>query len=73
MKTKEETLCVLLDMVFESSQEPDWAAIQTYSFVGRPWTTSAWLMTELLKLMWLCNEDQAAFDEAIWRLTNGNP
>lgn len=57
-------------MVFESAEEPDWAAIQTYCFLGRPWATSAMLMTELLKLMWLCSEDQAAFDEAIWRLTN---
>lgn len=67
---RREELCKLLDMVFESAEEPDWAAIQTYCFLGRPWATSAMLMTELLKLMWLCSEDQAAFDEAIWRLTN---
>lgn len=70
MKTKEQELVVLLDLMFDSAQEPDWGKIQSYCFIGRTWTTSAWLMTELLKLMWLCNEDQAAFDEAVWRLTN---
>lgn len=71
MKTREEELVGLLDILFESGQEPNWSKIQLLCFVGRPWATSAWFMTELLRLMWLANEDQAAFDEAIWRLTNG--
>lgn len=66
MKTEEQELCELLDIVFESAEEPDWAYVQEYCYIRR----SSWLMAELLKLMWLCNEDQAAFDEEIWRLTN---
>lgn len=57
----------LLDYVFESAEQPDWAVVREYCFMSK---NSSWLMTELLKLMWLCNEDQAAFDEEIWRLTN---
>ena len=68
MKTKEQELCELLDFVFESAQEPDWAVVQDNCYLSRYYGT--WLMKELLRLMWLCNEDQAAFDEAIWVLTN---
>jgi hypothetical protein len=70
LKTKEETLCVLLDIVFESAHEPDWAAVLSECYFSGH---GEWLLTEVFKLLWLCNEDQAAFDEAIWRLTNGNP
>lgn len=70
MKTKQEELCELLDIVFESAQEPDWSVVREICYDS--WNTS-WLMTELFKLMWLCAEDQAAFDEAIWRHTNGTP
>ena len=69
MKTKEEELCILLDVVFDSAEEPDWAAVQEYCYISQHYS---WLMTELFRLMWLCAEDQAAFDEAIWRLTNGD-
>ena len=69
-KTREEELCVLLDMVFDSAQEPDRAKIQLYCFIGRTQLSSAWLVTELLKLLWLSNEDQAAFDTEIWRIVN---
>jgi len=70
LKNREEELCALLDLVFESAQEPDWAAVRELAYDS--WNTS-WLMTEMFRLLWLCAEDQAAFDEAIWRLTNGNP
>lgn len=69
MKTREEELCALLDIVFDSGREPDWAAVRTQAYQS---VYFHWLMSELLKLMWLCCEDQAAFDEAIWRLTNGS-
>ena len=66
MKAKKE-LCELLDLVFDSAQEPDWSVVREKAYDS--WNTS-WLMTELLKALWLCNEDQAAFDEYIWRVTN---
>lgn len=69
MKTKEEELVELLDLVFESAHEPDWAVVRERAYDS--WNTS-WLMTEMFRLLWLCAEDQAAFDEAIWRLTNGS-
>ena len=67
MKTKNEELCELLDIVFDSAEEPDWAAVREQAFTGHNFS---WLITELLRLMWLCAEDQSAFDEAIWLLTN---
>ena len=67
MKTREQELCALLDLVFDSGHEPDWAAVRELAYDS--WNTS-WLMTEMFRLMWLCSEDQAAFDEEIWRLTN---
>lgn len=70
-KTKEETLCTLLDIVFESAQEPDWAAVLTECYYSNH--SGEWLLTEVFKLLWLCAEDQAAFDTEIWRLVNGNP
>lgn len=68
MKNRQEELCELLDIVFDSAQEPDWAVVREYAY--NSWHRS-WLITELFRLMWLCAEDQAAFDEEIWRLTNG--
>lgn len=67
MKTKEQELCALLDVVFDSAQEPDWAHVQELA-----WRThnGSWLMTQLFKLMWLCAQDVSAFDEEVWRLTN---
>jgi hypothetical protein len=67
LKTKEQELTELLDVVFESGQEPDWAFVRERCYDS--WNTS-WLMTKLFRLMWLCSEDQAAFDEEIWRLMN---
>ena len=67
MKTKEQELVDLLDVVFASGQEPDWSFVREKVFRSR---YPRWLMTELLRLVWLCSEDQAAFDEEIWRLTN---
>lgn len=67
MKTKEQELCVLLDFVFESAQEPDWAHVLELAYRSHNYL---YVTNELLKLMWLCAQDQAAFDEAIWVLTN---
>jgi hypothetical protein len=67
LKNKNQELCELLDLVFDSAQEPDWSVVREKAYDS--WNTS-WLMTEMFKLLWLSNEDQAAFDEAIWRLTN---
>ena len=67
--TREEELCVLLDMVFDSAQEPDWSVVREKAYES--WHRT-WIITEMFRLMWLCAEDQAAFDEAIWRLTNGD-
>lgn len=67
MKTKEQELCALLDVVFDSADEPDWAAVQETCYLSKRKT---WLMDQLFRLMWLCAQDQAAFDEEIWRLTN---
>lgn len=66
--TREEELTALLDYVFESAEQPDWSVVQEYCYNMSD--NSTWLMTQLFKLMWLCSEDQAAFDEEIWRLTN---
>jgi hypothetical protein len=68
LKTRQEELCELLDIVFDSAQEPDWAVVREKCYDS--WNTS-WLMTKMFRLMWLCAEDQAAFDEEVWRLTNG--
>ena len=67
MKTKEQELCELLDVVFESGQRPDFAVVREMAFLCRQ---RSWVITELLKIMWLCPEDPSAFDETIWRLTN---
>ena len=67
MKTKEQELESLLDLVFDSAQEPDWAAVQEQAYLS---VNRLWLIKELFRLMWLCSEDEAAFDEEIWRLTN---
>jgi hypothetical protein len=67
LKTKEAELCALLDAVFESGERPDFAVIRELAYTSKH---ASWLITELLKIMWLCSEDPSAFDEAIWRLTN---
>lgn len=67
MKTKEQELCELLDVVFESAEEPDWSYVEEVVHSSHRGT---WLVKNLLALIWLCSEDQAAFDEEIWRLTN---
>lgn len=70
MKTKEQELCALLDIVFESAERPDFAAVRELAYASKH---SSWLITELLKAMWLCADDPAAFDEYVWRVTNGAP
>ena len=67
MKTKEQELCELLDFVFESAQEPDWAYVLELAYRSQNYL---WVTNELMKLLWLASQDQAAFDEAIWVLTN---
>jgi hypothetical protein len=56
-----------MDAVFDSNREPDWAAIREYAYLSRH---SSWLITELLKAMWLYGEDPSAFDEYVWSITN---
>lgn len=68
MKTREQELSELLDIVFECAERPDFAAVREMAFNCNHWS---WVITELLKVMWLCGSDPAAFDEYIWRLTNG--
>lgn len=70
MKTKNEELCELLDYVFDSREAPDFAYLRELAFRSEH---SRWLIAELLRALWLCAEDQAAFDEYVWRVTNGNP
>jgi hypothetical protein len=66
--TKEQELCALLDAVFANgSARPDFAAIREMAYLSKH---SSWLITELLKAMWLYGEDPAAFDEYVWRITN---
>lgn len=65
--TKEQELCVLLDAVFDGPERPDFAAVRELAYCSKH---SSWLITELLKVMWLCNEDPSAFDEYLWMLTN---
>lgn len=65
--TKERELITLLDYVFDSAKQPDFAYVRELAYMS---DNPSWLMTELLRLLWLCSEDQAAFDEEIWRLTN---
>jgi hypothetical protein len=66
--TKEQELCRLLDAVFENyPARPDFAAIREIAYVSEH---SSWLITELLKVMWLYNEDPSAFDEYLWSVTN---
>lgn len=67
MKTREQELVALLDVVFESAEEPDWSYVEEVCFRSH---YTAYVMCELIRLMWLCSEDGAAFDEEIWRLTN---
>lgn len=67
-RTKEQELCELLDYVFADASRPDFSYVREVAFRSQ---NSSWLITELVKVMWLCNEDPAAFDEYIWRITNG--
>ena len=70
MKTKEEELCALLDAVFANGPErPDFAAIRELAYLSKH---SSWLITELLKAMWLYGEDPSAFDEYVWSITNAS-
>lgn len=66
--TKEKELCALLDTVFSAyPARPDFAAIREQAYLSKH---SSWLITELLKVLWLYNEDPAAFDEYLWSVTN---
>ena len=66
--SKEEELCMLLDCTFDDyPARPDFAFIRELAYASKH---SSWLITELLKALWLYNEDPAAFDEYVWRLTN---
>ena len=68
MKTKEQELCELLDAVFDGyPAQPDFAYIRELAYRS---THSSWLITELLRAMWLYNEDPSAFDEYGWVVTN---
>lgn len=67
--TKEQELCALLDAVFDNYPEkPDFAAIREMAYLSQH---SSWLITELLKVLFLYNEDPSAFDEYLWSITNG--
>lgn len=66
--TKEQELCALLDAVFVNGHErPDFAVIREMAYLSKH---SSWLITELLKAMWLYGEDPSAFDEYVWSITN---
>lgn len=67
MKTKEQELCALFDLVFEDAGTPDFAAVRELAYMSEH---SSWLITELLKAMWLCAADPAAFDEYVWSILN---
>ena len=67
MKTKEQDLVALLDIVFESAKETDWWFIVRFCELH---DDGGWIMKQLLHLLWLSAEDEAAFNEEIWRLTN---
>jgi hypothetical protein len=67
LKTKQEELVALLDHVFDSAEEPNWVGIILYCDLS---DDKDWLLSEFMRLLWLCSEDQAAFDEEIWRITN---
>lgn len=64
--TKEQELCALLDITFNDyPARPDFSAIREMAFLS---VNHSWLITELLKVMWLYNEDPSAFDEYLWSL-----
>lgn len=67
MKTKEQELCALFDLVFEDAARPDFAAVRELAYTS---AHSSWLITELLKAMWLNGSDPAAFDEYVWSVLN---
>lgn len=67
MKTKEQELCALFDLVFESAERPDFAAVRELAYRSQH---TSWLITELLKAMWLNGSDVAAFDEYVWVVLN---
>lgn len=67
MKTKEQELCALFDLVFESTERPDFAAVRELAYLSEH---SSWLITELLKAMWLNGSDPSAFDEYVWSILN---
>jgi hypothetical protein len=67
--TKEEELLIILDQqVFASAMEPDWPFVLRWC-AGSP-ENGNWLVEQICHLLWLQSEDEAAFDEEIWRLTN---
>jgi hypothetical protein len=66
LKTKEQELCELLDIVFESAERPDFAVVREVAYNSQ---NSSWLITELLKALWLYGEDESAFQEYVWRMT----
>lgn len=66
--SKNEELCRLLDAVFDAyPARPDFAYIRELAFLSQ---NSSWLITELLKALYLYNEDPSAFDEYLWSITN---
>jgi hypothetical protein len=66
--TKENELAALLDAVFDSyPNRPDFAAVRELAYLSK---NSSWLITELLKVLWLYSHDEAAFDEYIWRMVD---
>jgi len=67
LKTKEQELCALFDLVFESAERPDFAAVRELAYCSQ---NSSWLITELLKAIWLNGSDPAAFDEYVWAVLN---
>lgn len=64
--SKEQELAQLLDTVFgDYPARPDFSAVRELAFLS---TNHSWLITELLKVMWLYGEDPSAFDEYLWSL-----
>lgn len=64
--TKEQELAQLLDTVFDCyPARPDFSAVRELAFLS---DNHSWLVTELLKVMWLYMEDPSAFDEYLWSL-----
>lgn len=69
MPNKEQELAALLDIVFADGGKPDFAAVREIAYLS---SNSSWLVTELLKVLWLYGQDPAAFDEYVWSMTLGD-